>query len=108
PQPDSGCGLDAGNRTRVASAMTLTRVGRLDTLIRASDASSPLAGRLDEVARERLPAALAISLARTLPTSREVLVLRRVDVDLELEAGAPAEPDEIAARWAEAAGRRSR
>jgi hypothetical protein len=84
--------------------MSLTRVGHLDTRIRVPVAGSALAGRLDEVARERLPAALAASVARMLPEGSEVVVLRHVDVDLLLDAGGPAGPEEIAARWAGAAG----
>ncbi len=84
--------------------MTLTRVGHLDTLIRVPTERSSLASLLDEVARDRLPAALGVSVSRALPTSGEVLVLRRVDVDLELKAGAPTGPEEVAARWAAAAG----
>src|SRR5206468_1594296 len=59
-------------RGRARLAMTLTRVGQLETVIRVSDAASSLPGRIDDLARERLPAALALAVERALPESHEV------------------------------------
>jgi hypothetical protein len=84
--------------------MTLTRVGQLETVIRVPDAASPLPGRFDDFARERLPAALAVAVERALPETREVVVFRHVDLELRLEANASAGAEEITDRWARAAG----
>jgi hypothetical protein len=84
--------------------MTLARVGQLETVTRVADAGSPLPRRIDELAQDRLPVALDLSVSRALPTSREVVVLRRVDVDVVLDPSGSARRDEITDQWAEAAG----
>lgn len=78
-----------------------TQVGHLHCCYRAAGAGAGSApGRLDRVARERLPACLAAALGRALGDDPTVYVLRHVEDRLVLRLAPTTSDDQLAQQWA--------
>jgi hypothetical protein len=70
-------------------------------VIGAEDTAAAVAGRLDRLARERVPAACAEALERALGDDPAVYVLRRVDARLALTGAGAMTDAQVAQHWGE-------